>query len=35
MKCKEYERDITLPRRQPTHGYVQPGLPVHNIPVPF
>ena len=28
-------RDITLPRRQPAHGYVQPDLPLHHIPAPF
>src|SRR6202044_622618 len=25
-------RDITLPRRQPAHGYAQPDLPLHYIP---
>ena len=28
-------RDVTLPRRQPPHGYVQPDLPLHYIPAPF
>jgi hypothetical protein len=28
-------RDITLPRRQPAHGYVQPDLPLRYIPAPF
>ena len=28
-------RDITLPRRQPAHGYTQPDLPLHYIPAPF
>jgi polyphosphate kinase len=28
-------RDVTLPRRQPAHGYVQPDLPLHYIPAPF
>jgi hypothetical protein len=28
-------RDITLPRRQPPHGYVQPDLPLRYIPAPF
>jgi hypothetical protein len=28
-------RDITLPRRQPAHGYTQPDLPLHYIPEPF
>jgi polyphosphate kinase len=28
-------RDVTLPRRQPAHGYVQPDLPLHYIPEPF
>jgi polyphosphate kinase 2 len=28
-------RDITLPRRQPAHGYIQPDLPLHYIPAPF
>ena len=28
-------RDVTLPRRQPAHGYVQPDLPWHYIPAPF
>ena len=28
-------RHITLPRRQPAHGYVQPDLPLHYIPAPF
>jgi polyphosphate kinase 2 len=28
-------RDITLPRRQPAHGYKQPDLPLHYIPEPF
>jgi polyphosphate kinase len=27
--------DITLPRRQPAHGYTQPDLPRHYIPEPF
>ena len=27
--------DITLPRRQPAHGYTQPDLPLHYIPAPF
>ena len=26
---------VTLPRRQPAHGYVQPDLPLHYIPEPF
>ena len=28
-------RDITLPRRQPPHGYTQPDLPLRYIPAPF
>ncbi len=28
-------RDITLPRRQPPGGYVQPDLPLRHIPTPF
>ena len=28
-------RDVTLPRRQPAHGYLQPDLPLHYIPAPF
>ena len=28
-------RDVTLPRRQPAHGYRQPDLPLHYIPEPF
>jgi polyphosphate kinase len=28
-------RDVTLPRRQPAHGYVPPDLPLHYIPAPF
>jgi polyphosphate kinase 2 len=28
-------RDVTLPRRQPAHGYHQPDLPLHYIPEPF
>ena len=28
-------RDVTLPRRQPAHGYTQPDLPLHYIPEPF
>ena len=28
-------RDVTLPRRQPPHGYVQPDLPLRYIPAPF
>jgi polyphosphate kinase 2 (PPK2 family) len=28
-------KDITLPRRQPPHGYTQPDLPLHYIPEPF
>jgi hypothetical protein len=28
-------RDITLPRRQPSRGYVQPDLPLRHIPTPF
>ena len=28
-------RDVTLPRRQPAHGYDQPDLPLHYIPAPF
>jgi polyphosphate kinase 2 len=28
-------RDVTLPRRQPAHGYVQPDLPMRYIPAPF
>ncbi len=28
-------RDVTLPRRQPAHGYVEPDLPLHYIPAPF
>ena len=27
--------DITLPRRQPAHGYTQPDLPLRHIPEPF
>ena len=29
------QRDITLPRRQPPGGYVQPDLPLRHIPTPF
>jgi polyphosphate kinase 2 len=28
-------RNVTLPRRQPAHGYVQPELPLRYIPAPF
>jgi polyphosphate kinase 2 len=28
-------RDVTLPQRQPAHGYVQPDLPLRYIPAPF
>jgi Polyphosphate kinase 2 (PPK2) len=28
-------RDITLPKRQPPGGYVQPDLPLRHIPTPF
>ena len=28
-------RDVTLPRRQPSHGYVEPDLPLRHIPTPF
>src|SRR6266581_4950147 len=28
-------RDITLPKRQPHRGYVQPDLPLRHIPAPF
>ena len=28
-------KDITLPRRQPAHGYTEPDLPRHYIPEPF
>ena len=28
-------QDVTLPRRQPAHGYTQPDLPLHHIPEPF
>jgi polyphosphate kinase len=28
-------KDVTLPRRQPPHGYLQPDLPLHYIPEPF
>jgi hypothetical protein len=28
-------RDITLPKRQPSRGYVQPDLPARHIPAPF
>jgi hypothetical protein len=28
-------RDVTLPRRQPPHGYVQADLRLHHIPAPF
>jgi polyphosphate kinase len=28
-------RDVTLPKRQPRGGYVQPDLPVRHIPTPF
>jgi len=28
-------RDITLPKRQPPRGYVQPDLPLRHIPTPF
>jgi polyphosphate kinase 2 len=28
-------QDVTLPRRQPAHGYTQPDLPLHYIPAPF
>jgi hypothetical protein len=27
--------DITLPKRQPPRGYVQPDLPLRHIPTPF
>ena len=27
--------DLTLPRRQPARGYVEPDLPLHHIPTPF
>jgi polyphosphate kinase len=27
--------DVTLPRRQPAVGYVEPDLPLHYIPTPF
>ena len=29
------QRDVTLPKRQPAHGYVQPDLPLRYIPAPF
>ena len=28
-------RDVTLPRRQPSRGYVEPDLPLRHIPTPF
>jgi polyphosphate kinase 2 len=28
-------QDVTLPRRQPPRGYVQPDLPLRHIPTPF
>ena len=28
-------RDITLPKRLPSRGYVQPDLPARHIPAPF
>jgi polyphosphate kinase len=28
-------RDITLPKRQPPRGYVEPDLPLRHIPTPF
>jgi polyphosphate kinase len=28
-------RDVTLPKRQPAHGYIQPDLPLRYIPAPF
>jgi polyphosphate kinase 2 (PPK2 family) len=28
-------QDVTLPKRQPPRGYVQPALPVRHIPTPF
>ena len=28
-------RHVTLPRRQPPHGYTEPDLPLHYIPAPF
>jgi hypothetical protein len=28
-------RDITLPKRQRTGGYQEPGLPLRYIPTPF
>jgi len=28
-------RDITLPKRQQAHGYVEPDLPLRHIPTPF
>ncbi len=28
-------RDVTLPRRQPSGGYVEPDLPLRHIPTPF
>ncbi len=27
--------DVSLPKRQPAHGYTQPDLPLHYIPAPF
>jgi polyphosphate kinase len=27
--------DVTLPKRQRAHGYVDPGLPLRYIPTPF
>lgn len=28
-------RDVTLPKRQPPHGYREPDLPLRHIPTPF
>ena len=30
-----HRQDITLPKRQPPRGYVQPDLPLRHIPTPF
>jgi polyphosphate kinase len=36
VPCKPpAHRDIKLPRRQPSGGYVQPDLPLRHIPAPF
>ena len=29
------QKDITLPKRQPARGYLEPDLPLRYIPTPF